>query len=220
MNQEFYSIGSRFHHKRFGECILAQVGPGVGTFIMLNGGNRLSDHFNLQYDGNYGVYHDVLRHFDLVPINLDVERSNVRERILSVIENAQKETQQGCNPRFIEFFRHIRPFSYLTCETDNLKGITLAIRLDYTKKIAKYGVSICDGDNFEKASGRERAKRRLDTSDPDFSFTVSFSDYGIDKEGAVPLLISHFIRGGENKPNMSLVRKNAIRKIISMYEAQ
>ena len=63
--------------------------------------------------------------------------------------------------RFVDLFRYVRPLNK-NFEIDNMKGITFRIQLDYKFKTIKFAYSVCNGDNFEKQTGRERAQFAFD----------------------------------------------------------
>ena len=92
-------------------------------------------------------------------------------------------------PRFAQFFRYIRPLRP-DGEIDNLCGVTLAVELDYKLKVANYGVSICDGTNFEKAEGRQRSLKRLMERHPMYYYSVPFDRIGGDDDDSVTMFLT------------------------------
>jgi|SRR5690606_3858411 len=60
----------------------------------------------------------------------------------------------------IEVVRYIRPQKYEVDYGyhDNLYGITIVYLMDYSNNTVKASWSICNGDNFDKAIGKEIAR--------------------------------------------------------------
>jgi len=60
-------------------------------------------------------------------------------------------------PRFVEVVRYIRP-EPTVYEDSNMYGVTLVFKLDYRDRKVDVGISICNGDNFDKEIGVSLAK--------------------------------------------------------------
>lgn len=162
--KKFYPIGSKLSNADYGECILAQTGSGMGTMISLQNGNRISEPTELTWEPKigYGLYssHPYIEEF----------------------------IQPEKKPDVILFHRYIRPRNFWG-EVDNMRGVTVAVELDYNQRLARFGISICDGDNFNKDLGRYIAEQRLWNKEDPFYYVIPIEN-GIPKCGSVNLLIS------------------------------
>lgn len=71
-----------------------------------------------------------------------------RETLVEKINNVN--TPKKKNP--IHVVRYIRPQDEY-CISSNLYGVTLIFTLDYEKRLIDVGISVCNGDNFDRKVG-------------------------------------------------------------------
>ena len=71
--------------------------------------------------------------------------------------NQQKPTKKK-NP--VEVIRYIRPLDEYCHGQSNMFGVTLVFTLDYNLRRIDVGISVCNGDNFDKKLGIDLAKEK------------------------------------------------------------
>lgn len=99
--------------------------------------------------------------------------------------------EKQTKPRFVEVIRHLRPslnnswfFDDKFEKNSNLYGVTVAFKMDYEEKVVFASWTVCNGENFSKKEGTERAKE----SDVIVEFDLSSVDTYF---GLLPALILH-----------------------------
>lgn len=154
--------------------------------IDLNTPNPTNVHF-LVHDGvkflvnSYGNPHNVkvhiiqengtIRELGSVPItnNMVMIDGDVLNRLLDttvsnilhgtpavpVASTGRKHKEKKRNP--IRVVRYIRPLDELCANKSNMYGVTLVFDLDYDARKIDVGISICNGDNFDRKEGIKRA---------------------------------------------------------------
>lgn len=128
----FYKVGEKVRNGER-EVVLARISAGGGMWIATDDYNRISDN-TVSIRSGFGP---------------------MPERVYSWLMAAEEKN------RFVDLFRYVRPLNK-NFEIDNMKGITFRIQLDYKFKTIKFAYSVCNGDNFEKQTGRERAQFAFD----------------------------------------------------------
>lgn len=78
-------------------------------------------------------------------------------------------TKKVKKSRYVNFVRHIRPTNadpkdWLFGKIDPLRGVTLAFRLDYQDYYVSVGYATCNGENYSKKEGRDRANTMLNNN--------------------------------------------------------
>lgn len=128
--------------------------------------------------------------FDYIGPNSTVEDSMLF--VLNLLKGTTSEVHtQSPSPNKVEVIRYLRPVTVGGIEKNkrmgmshsvshsqaysNLYGISVVYELDYITRVVKASWSVCNGDNFSKAEGVQRAKE----NNQKFAFSIS----DIDKYG-------------------------------------
>ena len=89
-------------------------------------------------------------------VNFNQTRLNTY--IQSYEESKQTKRNKKKNP--VEVIRYIRPMDENCYGQSNLFGVTLVFTLDYNRRRINVGISVCNGDNFDKKLGIDLAKEK------------------------------------------------------------
>ena len=176
---KFYPYGTLFSllGNTRAKYLLAQVAPLKGAFISMTDGNRWSDTpIELVWSGARGKS------------GLPADSQYLEYFTPSNVEDKAAPLTASSKPTVIEFFRYIRPRNPETGEIDPCRGLTLAVRLNYKHNMIEYGVSVCEGENFVKETGKDLAKLRLDNFLSAFYFTIPMLDDKVSADGVATML--------------------------------
>lgn len=111
--------------------------------------------------------------------------------------------QQKAN--VIKLFRYIRPFDNRGQSIDNLRGLTFYIELDYVAKQISFSYARCEGDNFDKASGRIIAHKKFVAGE---CYTINMPDGKIPKNGVMSTIFNFFTNRSYCTYNKLLIKEN------------
>lgn len=209
MSQQFYKIGTRFKHRNDPSSVymLCNVNETQGNFICTASGYRWCEPFDLSFSGaGHGIYASTASIYQMEPA--------VKEQVSVIPEPTP--LWPASKPNKIKLYRYIRPYSYKHGQIDSQQGITLAISIDYTNNIIEYGVSCCNGDNFNKNKGKWIADDNLMRKKSSSYFIVLMDEGKVSELGCVQMLIE--MLDFNLKDIKSAAQKATAKRIIDAYE--
>lgn len=140
--------------------------------------------------------------------------ANYPKKTVEIVKKRSVRGKQSL-PNPLEVVRFIRPLNW---DNHNLYGVTLVFNLDYNRRKIDVGISICNGDNFEKSDGINRAKTG--------KMYIAGLDMPADiwncasKDGLIAWFMERAVVENEHNPSVAFnINWKSIELMIDMYAA-